>query len=291
MTDILVDFDQTEALEDAPAAPRVVAQGVVARGQFPDTRWSLVLGAAGADGERALAELCRLYWAPVHDFFCRLGCSRQDARDKTQGFFVRWLERGDLARLDRTKVRWFRSWLRICVKNYYLNELKSERALKRGGGRHTNSFEGDEQPAAIALGGRYLGTDEALDRVWDQCWAKALVERAVARLREHKVTRRRWPLFVELVSGMHGEATNSDDEAIAAELGIKLGSVRVYRFQMRQAFRDCLAREIGAVPDSSSVDEELTRLLAAYFSADGLLQVERTPQRDAAAETDEGSCN
>jgi RNA polymerase sigma-70 factor (ECF subfamily) len=243
------------------------AQPQPPRGRFPDTRWSVVLGAAGPDGNRALAELCRLYWAPVHDFFCRLGCNHEIARDRTQDFFARMIERNDLSRLDRSRVRWFRSWLRTCVRNYYLNQLKFERAQKRHPGTRTASFTGDELPLPSELGHR-LSTDQALDRVWDQCWSRALVERAVERLSEHKTVRSRWPLFLELVSTMNGQPTPTDDAAIAAQLGIKIDSVRVYRFKVRAAFKECLARELAAVPDASkSLREEHARLLAAYGGA------------------------
>jgi DNA-directed RNA polymerase specialized sigma24 family protein len=239
-------------------------------GAFPDTRWSVILGAAGPDGAEALAELCKLYWDPVHDFFGRLGCSREDARDRTQDFFARMIARNDLSSVDRTKVRWFRSWLRTCVKNYYLNHLKAERAKKRFAGR-LSSYSGDEVPLATPLGEPRMPTDEAVDRLWDQCWAHALVERAVKRLSEHKDVRRRWPLFLELVSTMQGQVSERDDADIAKELGIKVDSVRPYRGKVRAAFHECLARELAAVPDSSgSLRDEYARLIDAYQAASEL---------------------
>ena len=67
---------------------------------FRTTRWSLVLAAA-ADGdgrEKALQELCSLYWPPVYAFFRSSGHAEENALDLTQGLFAYLLERDDLAR-------------------------------------------------------------------------------------------------------------------------------------------------------------------------------------------------
>ena len=49
---------------------------------FPATRWSII-AAAGAGGEKAtaqkaLAELCRVYWFPLYTFARRKGLSPED---------------------------------------------------------------------------------------------------------------------------------------------------------------------------------------------------------------------
>ena len=66
----------------APSAPD--------RSAFPQTRWSLVVSARDQDSpaaERALSELCELYWFPLYCFVRRKGHSPQDAEDLTQEFF------------------------------------------------------------------------------------------------------------------------------------------------------------------------------------------------------------
>src|SRR5215218_3710118 len=64
--------------------------------RFATTRWSLVLAASG-DGvgpsADALATLCELYWSPVYTIIRRQGYSVDDARDLTQEFFARVLEK------------------------------------------------------------------------------------------------------------------------------------------------------------------------------------------------------
>ena len=63
--------------------------------RFVTTRWTAVL-AAGQDGpERtaALERFCRMYWYPIYAFIRRRGHDAEDARDLTQGFFARLVEK------------------------------------------------------------------------------------------------------------------------------------------------------------------------------------------------------
>ena len=57
-------------------------------GQFPPTRWTRVVAANGdgAEAERALNELCGMYWYPLYAFVRRKGKGAVDAQDLTQGF-------------------------------------------------------------------------------------------------------------------------------------------------------------------------------------------------------------
>ena len=73
---------------------------------FPATRWTLLLDLRSGDGrsaQRALEELCRLYWYPVYAFIRRQGAGAEDAEDLTQGFFARLLARGDLLTAEEAK--------------------------------------------------------------------------------------------------------------------------------------------------------------------------------------------
>jgi hypothetical protein len=52
-------------------------------GQFDKTRWSMVLGAVqrrAPYAQKALAELCRLYWRPLYAFARRRGGSPEGRR-------------------------------------------------------------------------------------------------------------------------------------------------------------------------------------------------------------------
>jgi DNA-directed RNA polymerase specialized sigma24 family protein len=82
-------------------------------GQFDKTRWSMVLGAVQSRApcaQKALAELCGLYWRPLYAFARRRGRSPEDAQDLVQGFFEHLIGSRGLATVERSKGR-FRSFL------------------------------------------------------------------------------------------------------------------------------------------------------------------------------------
>lgn len=64
--------------------------------RFTTTHWTMVLAAAetaAPGGQEALEKLCRTYWPPVYACIRRRGNNPDDARDLTQEFFARFLER------------------------------------------------------------------------------------------------------------------------------------------------------------------------------------------------------
>ena len=81
--------------------PRVTIGAMSSRdASFATTRWSVVLTAgrrSSADADQALAELCRGYWFPLYAYVRRRVGSVEEARDLTQEFFARLLEKNILA--------------------------------------------------------------------------------------------------------------------------------------------------------------------------------------------------
>src|SRR3954470_683387 len=122
-----------------------------APGQFPTTRWRRVILAGDPDAPLAresLAELCGAYWYPLYAYIRRRGNGPEQARDLTQDFFARALEKGLLAEADPARGR-FRSFLRTVCADFLANRRDWEQAKKRGGGRAILSID------AVAAEGRY----------------------------------------------------------------------------------------------------------------------------------------
>src|SRR5262249_23162089 len=109
-------------------------------GKFPTTSWSLVLAAGKISGSPALERLCSAYWPPVYAFIRRWGHDAEAAKDLTQAFFTRLLEKQDLkaARPERGR---FRSFLLSSVANFLANDRDWAQAQKRGGGLTPVSLE------------------------------------------------------------------------------------------------------------------------------------------------------
>ena len=77
-------------------------------GQFDKTLWSLVLGAVQSRApcaQKALAELCGLYWRPLYAFARRRGHSPEDAQDLVQGFFEHLIGSRGLVTVEKDSLR------------------------------------------------------------------------------------------------------------------------------------------------------------------------------------------
>ena len=109
------------------------AQDAITKGThavFHETRWTVVLAAAGTSSEasmEALTKLCRTYWYPLYAFARRSRLSPADAADMIQSFFARLLEKGALHRVDPAKGK-FRSFLLASLTNFMHNERDKEKA-------------------------------------------------------------------------------------------------------------------------------------------------------------------
>ena len=92
-------------------------------GRFPTTQWSRVIAAGDPDApevRESLAELCNAYWYPLYAYIRRRGHDPERARDLTQDFFSRIVEKGLLAEVDPVRGR-FRSFLRTVCAHFLAN--------------------------------------------------------------------------------------------------------------------------------------------------------------------------
>lgn len=226
---------------------------------FATTRWSLVAAArdpAAPDARQALAELCALYWYPVYAYVRRRGGDHHKAQDLTQAFFARLLEKHDLAAADRTRGR-FRSFLLAACQHFLANEYDRETAAKRGGGAtHVPlDFAGAD--------GRYArepACDDPPERAFDRQWALELLDRTVSGLRAEYAESGRAKLFDALKDCMAGAGY----AALAEELGMTEGAVKVAVHRLRQRYRDRLRDLIAeTVAAPEDVDDEIRDLFAA----------------------------
>ncbi|HEX8202572.1 MAG TPA: sigma factor, partial [Isosphaeraceae bacterium] len=152
----------------------------MARG-FQTTHWSLILAArdpAQPAAREALTRVCATYWYPLYAFVRRKGYDPDEAQDLVQGFFVRLLEKGDLARVDPARGK-FRSFLLASCTHYLANHRDRDRARKRGGGRVAGPIDRREAESRY---GREPAHGLTAERLFDRRWALALLERVVARL-------------------------------------------------------------------------------------------------------------
>ena len=237
-------------------------------GRFPPTRWSVIEAAQSADGaerKRALETLCSAYWKPVYKYVrLRWNRSAPDAQDLTQGFFAEMLERELLNRFDASKSR-LRTYLRMCVDSFVLNEDKAARRLKRGGNvpHLALDFTGaEEELGAATLDPASLASPESLEEFFEKEWVRSLFALAVEDLRKlcHANERERtFRLF---------EAYDLEDddqvsyERLAGEFGIAVTDVTNALAWARREFRKIALERLREICGS---EEEFQREAKAAF--------------------------
>ena len=211
------------------------------------------------DGTAALSTLCAAYWYPVYSFARSQGCDREDARDITQGFFAALLERNDFASVDADQGR-LRSWLRTAARRYLFDQLDRARAKKRGGG------QADVDLDVEARGRLPLEANGApsAEQIFDRCWARSVVERALTRLRAEYQGESDHVLIEQILSDDERPA----DTETAAELGISPQALRTRRARMKDrlktSYGQCLRMEIAQTVESpAAIEDELRELLEA----------------------------
>ena len=229
-----------------------------AASRFPTTEWSMVVKAGDCltrEYQEALSRLCNSYWQPVYAFIQRKGFDPDEARDCTQEFFTRVIEKEYLRDVDRSKGK-FRSFLLVAVTHFLSNHLDSLRAQKRGGGREPVSLDADDTETRRAYEPAEDSTPEAQ---FDYQWALTVLERALDRLRtEYSAAD-----FSRLKPFLLGDAAHGQLAAAARQLATSEGSLKVALHRMRKRFREKLRAEIAkTVSDPALVDKEIRYLVA-----------------------------
>jgi RNA polymerase sigma-70 factor (ECF subfamily) len=232
-------------------------------GQFAATQWSLVAGAQKPDtpeAAAALEKLCRTYWRPIYLFIRRSSPDEHTAKDLTQGFFERFLEKDYVRDAERARGR-FRTFLLTCVKHYLANERDRQRAQRRGGGAGILSIElllqeGGGEPEANPA--------HAPDRHYERQWARAVLASAMAKLAADYAAAGRAEVFAALQGHLARDRDEAPYAVVAERLGLSVDAVKKSVERLRRRFGELLRAEIAeTVLHPSEIEDELRFLRAA----------------------------
>ncbi len=228
---------------------------------FETTQWSVVLAAGdtGSTGSKeALEALCETYWYPLYAYVRRRGQSEENARDLTQGFFAKLLEKNWVAAADRERGK-FRTFMLTALKHYMADEWDRQRAQKRGGGDLPISLDFDTAEDGYKL---ELPDDRTPEDVFEESWARTLMDRARQQLRRQMLVPGKEQRF-ELIEGViTGERQESSYREIAGILEMSEAAVKVAVYRMRQRFGEVLRAEVSeTVSDAADVDVEVKHIL------------------------------
>jgi DNA-directed RNA polymerase specialized sigma24 family protein len=223
---------------------------------FPATPASAILGVQSDDPvvrARAFSAVVRAYWKPAYKRIrLRFRKSNEAAKDLTQAFFTRALERGVFAAYDPSQAR-FRTYVRRCLDNFVANAEEHDTALKRGGGALALALDFEHAEEELAKSGQV--EDPTDERLFDRDWVAGLHAASLAALREEleqggvAVVQLRAFERYDLVD----ESERPTYGALAADLGIKPTDVTNHLHAVRKRLRRIVLTKLREVTSS---DEE-----------------------------------
>lgn len=233
--------------------------------RFPSTAWSCVRAAQDPNHPQFVANMNRLiatYWQPVFCYLRARGHAAQDAEDRTQEFFLRFLVKGWLRPADQRRGR-FRDFLLTLLQRFAYDQTvrakvqtKFEESFVSVHSLMQDSDRAYEPPARQT-------PEEAFRTQW-KAKVLAAVRASLWAYYEGLNKSQEWKRF-EIFAAFHFVDRIEDQptqEALAAHFGVsrdqvryalEVGGKRYARF-VRQELRDQVSSE-------EEVDEDLTGLL------------------------------
>ena len=233
--------------------------------QFPNTRWTMVARSTEADDttrQKALSELCELYWPPIYAFIRSKGNSPHDAEDLAQGFFASVLARQDIGKTDASKGK-LRSFFLASVKNYMANEHRKNTRQKRGSGQAVLSLNLDEAETRFHV--PEPRDDNSPDKVYQQQWVMTLLSHVLENLGTRYEKDGKGELFKALKPALTPGAPMAPYSELAPTLGLSESALKVAVHRLKQRYgtllRETIADTLG--PDEDP-EEELGQLMTVF---------------------------
>jgi len=218
--------------------------------RFPATRHSAVLAAQSADlleRERGLAILIETYWKPAYKYLrCRFGESNEDAKDLTQGFFARAIEKDFFDAYDPGKGS-FRTYLRTCLDRYVANEKKAANRLKRSPGAALLALEFAEAEVEIAR--EPASPERGMEEYFHDEFVRSLLALSIEKLREECSLRGKdlpYRLFERYELDRDPDEKMSYDR-LAEEFGIPVTQVTNFLAFARREFRRVVLEKLREI--------------------------------------------
>lgn len=168
-----------------------------------------------------------------------------EAQDLTQGFFARAFEKRYFAGYEPDKAR-FRTFLKVCLDRFIMEDTRSEQRQKRGGEAVKLSLDFDIAEQELER------TDVGdLDAYFDREWMRSLLGSALDALEtvcRDQGKSRHFEVFKRYV--IEGDKSYAE---VAAELNLKVSDVTNYLSWSRREFRRVALDQLR---DITATDEE-----------------------------------
>lgn len=229
--------------------------------QFTSTHWSVVLAAADSaspEVDQALEQLCQTYWYPLYAFVRLKGHSPEDAKDLTQAFFERFLQKHYVKDVVREKGR-FRTFLLTILGRFLCDQFDRSRAVKRGSGVPVISLDTDGAEAQL---GQAAASSVNPEWMFDRAWADTVIQTSVERLHAQYSAESKGDLFGELSVYLSRPGDRSAYSSTAQRLGMSADAVAVAVMRLRRRYRMMVRAEVAnTVANPAEIDDELRYLV------------------------------
>jgi len=233
---------------------------------FATTHWSVVLAATDYDSPEtaaALEQLCATYWYPLYAYVRHRGHSPEDAKDLTQEFFFRLVQKDYLAQVDPRKGK-FRSFLLAAVNHFLAKEWARSRTIKRGG---RITFVPLDEAQAEQRYQAELSAERSPEEIYDRAWAIALLGTVLRRLREETATAGYADRFEKLKDVLVGERPSLSYAELATRLKMTEAALKMTVRRLRNRYAELLHEGIAnTVPNPQEAADELRHLRAVLSS-------------------------
>ncbi|MBI4470884.1 MAG: sigma-70 family RNA polymerase sigma factor [Acidobacteria bacterium] len=237
--------------------------------RFPETCWSAIVASGSedpAERSRAFDTIVSMYWKPVYKYIrIKWHKSNEDAKDLTQGFFAKSIEKDFFRSYDPAKAR-FRTFLRTCLDGFLANEEKAARRIKRGGEAVVLSL--DFETAEGELRHHEPAVQESMDDYFEKEFTRSFFELAVDRLRSEMEGQGKQTHFL-LFEKHDLEATIPSGRVsyaqLASEFSLPVTTVTNYLAAARKAFRRIVMTHVRSV---TATDEEFRREARALLGVE-----------------------
>jgi RNA polymerase sigma factor (sigma-70 family) len=219
-----------------------------ARSAFPATEHSAVRSMASPDAServRGYERLVAAYWKPVYKYIrIKWNMANEEAKDLTQGFFTRAIERDYFREYDSDKGS-FRTYLRTCLDGFLSNERQYSGRLKRSAG--LVSLDMDFETAEGELRRSDASTPDSFEEYFDKEWTRALFAASLDGLREDCASRGK-EIQARLFERyeLDGDPEITYDQ-LAAEFGISVTAVTNHLAAARRTFRRVVVEKLREI--------------------------------------------
>lgn len=232
------------------------------KNQFPATQWSAIQASISknkSEKRRGFEVIVAAYWKPVYKLIrIKWQKSNEDAKDLTQGFFTKAIEKDYFQKYDPQKAR-FRTFLRTCLDGFLANEEKAANRVKRGGGLPTLSLDFESAETELL---QQIPDKDSLDDYFDKEWERNLFTLSLAELRLRCETEGKIIYFEIFKRYDLNENDKVSYENLAAEFNLPPTKVTNYLAYARRELRRILLKKLREITaDENEFQSEARSLL------------------------------